>query len=384
MDKRIIEDFKSKLKVEKVLAALHVDYDVRGEHAWVNCVVHDEQTPSMHLRLEDGVYFCFGCSAAGGDMIKFVMDKERLGFVQAIELLSKLLGIPLPTGLDEIDKGGLVKRKLSSMRKAFVADDLRIDYTPVYEYLLSLCDSAAAEEYLESRGIQNPTWVGGSMCLRVLKDYEGINTKMLERFSHRQLMNSGIMTEKKNLVFLHHRLLMPFLDGDEIVYVSSRAMDNETKPKYLNLSGVTIPGLYNVGSVRAADIVFVCEGLTDTLGLVGVGVPAVGIAGAGNIDLEVLRAFEGKKVILAFDNDAAGEAGARKLREVLPYIADAVYEYKKPEKDMLEHLTVSNGPSKVRDFYKAVFEGREKPALVTATALYGPSTLGSAGQNTAL
>jgi hypothetical protein len=78
-------------------------------------------------------------------------------------------------------------------------------------------------------------------------------------------------------------------------------------------------------------------------------------------------------VIIAFDNDSVGEAGAAKLRTVLPYIASEVYEYKKPEKDMLEHLLVAGNDKKVLNFYTEVRAGGFLP-LSTSTVTRGTSS----------
>ena len=44
---------------------------------------------------EKGFYYCFGCGAHG-TALGFLMDYERLTFVEAIEELAKMVGIPVP------------------------------------------------------------------------------------------------------------------------------------------------------------------------------------------------------------------------------------------------------------------------------------------------
>ena len=50
------------------------------------CPFHDDSRPSMSVSEGKGVYHCFSCGA-GGDVIGFVMDLERIGFREAIERL---------------------------------------------------------------------------------------------------------------------------------------------------------------------------------------------------------------------------------------------------------------------------------------------------------
>ena len=58
------------------------------------CPFHDEKTPSFTVSAARNVYYCHGC-AAGGDAIRFVMETERLSFVEAVERLAGRAGVQL-------------------------------------------------------------------------------------------------------------------------------------------------------------------------------------------------------------------------------------------------------------------------------------------------
>ncbi len=58
------------------------------------CPFHSEKTPSFSVNAEEGLYHCFGCGV-GGDVIKFVMEKEQLDFVAAVESLAHRANITL-------------------------------------------------------------------------------------------------------------------------------------------------------------------------------------------------------------------------------------------------------------------------------------------------
>lgn len=51
------------------------------------CPYHRERTPSFTVYPATGGYHCFGCGA-NGDAIRFVMDQDRVTFVQACELIA--------------------------------------------------------------------------------------------------------------------------------------------------------------------------------------------------------------------------------------------------------------------------------------------------------
>jgi DNA primase len=58
------------------------------------CPFHQERSPSFYVYPDDNSYHCFGCQAHG-DVISFVREKERLEFVDAVELLARRSGIVL-------------------------------------------------------------------------------------------------------------------------------------------------------------------------------------------------------------------------------------------------------------------------------------------------
>ena len=354
MDPLALQDFKQKLKTEAFLSKLGLDYDIRGDQALLLCVVHDEKTPSLRVNLSDGMFKCFGCDFKGGDLIKFVMDYRQLGFVQSLEFLSTLLDIPLPESVAEIDKLDLMQRKLVRIRSNYVATKNLTNNSDIYEYLLSLCAEGPAIDYLKSRGIVDAEMVVKGFRIRVVDDYDKIGAAMLARFDERRLVAAGIMNDRRNLVFFNHRLLFPFFDYEEIVYVSARAMNNDVKPKYLNLRGVPIPTFYNVNAAYSGDFVFVAEGLTDTLSVAALGVPVVGIAGATNINTEKLLLLNDHRVVLGMDNDEAGQTGQGKVMEVLRQLALSVEVYDKKEKDMNEHLQTAENRQKLVDLYRSV------------------------------
>jgi DNA primase len=59
------------------------------------CPFHNEKTPSFNVRAEPPIFHCFGCGA-GGDVFKFVMLHERVGFPEAVESLARRFGIAVP------------------------------------------------------------------------------------------------------------------------------------------------------------------------------------------------------------------------------------------------------------------------------------------------
>ncbi|MDQ2979973.1 MAG: CHC2 zinc finger domain-containing protein, partial [Acidobacteriota bacterium] len=59
------------------------------------CPFHNERTPSFTVDRDKGLYHCFGCGA-GGDIIHFVRQIDRLEFPEAVEALAGRFGVTIP------------------------------------------------------------------------------------------------------------------------------------------------------------------------------------------------------------------------------------------------------------------------------------------------
>lgn len=351
MNNNVIESFKSQIRIEKVLEALLLEYQIKNEEAFLLCPFHNENTASFSINIEKGIFNCFGCGEKGSDIIRFIMKYKTLGFVQSLELLSELTGIPLPKGIEDIDKGELVQRKLIYMRQNFLATDVQKDFTDVYKFILDHSSKEKAVEYIASRGIPNAEYVANEMNIRILDAYDKVSGQLFKNFKPERLKNAGVINEKQNLIFYNHRLMLPFFSEDDIIYLSARTLEKDHKPKYLNLADVTIPNVYNLNAIKN-NTLFICEGQTDTLSLVGLGLPAIGIAGASNVDLKSLEALSDKNVIIVFDNDTAGQNGKKKLIDILQYVANKVICYDIAEKDINEHIQSDENKEKIKKIYE--------------------------------
>ena len=59
----------------------------KGDY-WAPCPFHAEKTASFHVDDKKGFYYCFGCHAKG-DALSFVRETENVGFMEAVEILSR-------------------------------------------------------------------------------------------------------------------------------------------------------------------------------------------------------------------------------------------------------------------------------------------------------
>ncbi|MEY1640473.1 DNA primase [Tenuifilum osseticum] len=82
--------------VDKILAAAdivevvkeYVTLRKRGVNYLGLCPFHNEKTPSFTVSQAKGIFKCFGCGK-GGNVVNFIMEHERLNYVEALKFLAK-------------------------------------------------------------------------------------------------------------------------------------------------------------------------------------------------------------------------------------------------------------------------------------------------------
>ena len=89
-----LDELRSRADIVQVVGQ-YVSLKRNGHRHWGLCPFHGEKTASFSVDQERQMYYCFGCKA-GGSVIQFVMDIERLEFQEAVKHLADQLHMPLP------------------------------------------------------------------------------------------------------------------------------------------------------------------------------------------------------------------------------------------------------------------------------------------------
>jgi DNA primase len=279
------------------------------------CPFHAEKTPSFSVNQEDGLYYCFGCGAKG-DVITFVREVEHLDFVGAVEKLAGRAGITL----HYTDRGESEGRR----RRQRLIDAVEQAVAWYHERLLSSDDAAKARGYLRSRGFDGDD----------VRNYRlGWAPEGWDELAKALRLPNDVFVEA-GLGFLNRRnsqtdafrgrLLFPIFDQQgHAVAFGGRILPGGEGSKYKNSSESAIYAkskvLYGLnwvkGEIVAADEAIVCEGYTDVIGFAKAGVPrAVATCGTALTEehVRLLRGFA-RRVVLAFDADAAGQHAAERF-----------------------------------------------------------------------
>jgi DNA primase len=294
------------------------------------CPFHDEKTPSFTVRTDKGVYYCFGC-AKGGDAISFVMELDKLTFVEAVEHLAARAGIPLRY----VEAGPAPVRAPQGQRQRLVAAHAAA--AEFYAGQLGSPAARAAREFLARRGFDREAaqrygcgfapaaWDALTRHLR----QRGYRDDELVAAGLARLARSGSLIDR-----FRGRLLWPIRDisGDVIGFGARKLDDDEDGPKYLNTPETPVykksQVLYGVDlakrEIAKQSRAVIVEGYTDVMACHLAGVPtAVATCGTafGAEHVTVLRrllmdtdSFTGE-IIFTFDGDEAGRKAALRAFE---------------------------------------------------------------------
>lgn len=173
-------------------------------------------------------------------------------------------------------------------------------------------------------------------------------------------------------------LIIPHDNG----YYTARKIDATNKEDRFKNNPARSTELFNGNAIGQNDIIGVCEGAIDALSLIVCGTPAVGLAGVANQKkfIDAINATDNKpKVIVAFDNDNAGDTNAdsliKKLNELhicaerlnLEPHHDANDALKNDRKHLTEILTETTEKLKTAIWTPPI----EPPIEPTSTTIFG-------------
>lgn len=284
------------------------------------CPFHEERTPSFSVNPVDKLYYCFGCHAKG-DMITFVRETQGLDFVAAIEWLAERFRIPLE--YEEASPEQEARRARTARLYAL------LDQAAAY-YARMLWESevgSLARDYLRGRGL------GEQVCrefrLGLALGGDSLTRKALAKgFGRAELAAAGL-TRRNGGDYFQRRLLFPLADArGRVVGFQARKLyeDDPLRGKYVNTqeSELFHKGsiVYGLDHARAAiareDRACVVEGNTDVLALRQSGFEPVVASMGTALTEQQLRELGRltKRLWLAFDGDAAGEAATLRGMEL--------------------------------------------------------------------
>ncbi len=283
------------------------------------CPFHDEKTPSFTVSPDKQFYHCFGCGAHG-TAVGFLLEYERLSFVEAIEELAGRLGMEVPREKSDQPRPSDDLYDLLARADRYFREQLR--------------GNAAAIGYLKGRGVV------GEVAARFGIGYAPASWDGLLKHLGGDVgraLAAGLVIARDDgsghYDRFRGRIMFPIRDHrGRTVAFGGRAMEDKG-PKYLNSpetevfhKGRELYGLYEARQSRDdLSRILVVEGYMDVVGLAQYGINnCVATLGTATTPDHLSRLFRiARDVVFCFDGDRAGRAAAwRALRVSLGQIRD--------------------------------------------------------------
>jgi DNA primase len=342
----------------------------QGKNYHACCPFHNEKTPSFTVNGEKQFYHCFGCGAHG-NAIDFLMNYDKLEFVESVEELSAMHNLEVPyeagSGPSQIERHQ--RQSLYQLMDGLNA---------FYQQSLNQQSAEPARQYLAQRGLSAeviqhfaigyapPGWDN------VLKRFGG-NSE-----NRQALTDAGMLVtndQGRSYDRFRERVMFPIRDKRGRVIGFGGRVLGDALPKYLNSpetdifhKGRQLYGLYEAQQSQPEPArLLVVEGYMDVVALAQYGISyAVASLGTSTTADHIQLLFRvTDTVVCCYDGDRAGrDAAWRALETALPYMTDG---------RQLRFMFLPDGEDPdtlVRKEGKEAFEARMEHAQPLSTFLF--------------
>ncbi|PWK09097.1 DNA primase [Pantoea ananatis] len=364
-----INDLLARTDIVELIDA-RVKLKKQGKNYHACCPFHNEKTSSFTVNGEKQFYHCFGCGAHG-NAIDFLMNYDRLEFVESIEELATSHGLDVP-----YEAGNGPSQMERHQRQSLY--QLMENLNGFYQQSLQQSSAQSARDYLEHRGLSadiiNHFSIGYAPA-----GWDNVLKRFGKQPEDREsLMEAGMLVSNdKGRVYdrFRERVMFPIRDKrGRVIGFGGRVLGNDT-PKYLNSpetpvfhKGRQLYGLYEaLKNHPEPKRLLVVEGYMDVVALAQFGVDyAVASLGTSTTAEHIQLLFRSTdNVICCYDGDRAGrEAAWRALETALPYMNDG---------RQLRFMFLPDGEDPdtlVRQEGKAAFETRMEQAMPLSSFLF--------------
>ncbi len=311
-----IHDLLARTDIVEVIGA-RLELKRAGKEYKARSPFTNEKTPSFYVNPAKQMFFDFS-SGKNGTAVSFLMEYDRLTFVEAIEELARKAGIEVPR-----EGGGETER---------IVMDGPLDALAAAErfFKAQLRTHQPAIDYLKKRGVSGET--AKRFGIGYAPESWDALSKQFQNSEH--ALSAGLLIKKDGgTVYdrFRNRVMFPIRDGrGRTIGFGGRTLANDPA-KYLNSpetplfhKGRNLYGLYEARqSSNTLRYLLVVEGYMDAVMLAQHGIPeVVATLGTATTREHLNLLFKStSRVVFCFDGDRAGRAaGWRALEQALPEV----------------------------------------------------------------
>ncbi|MDD3669629.1 MAG: DNA primase [Alphaproteobacteria bacterium] len=287
------------------------------------CPFHTEKTPSFTINDDKGFYHCFGCGAHG-DIITFMMEAHKMPFVEAVEYLAGLAGMPLPKESPEQQEKADQRKKLGAIMETACQ---------FFQQQLFGQIGTEARNYLIGRSI------GAEVAKQFRLGYAPTGSALTAHLAAKGAslpdciaLGLSVRNDKGNVHdYFYNRVMFPILDRRRHVIGFGARILGKGEPKYLNSPETPLfhkgENLYAlplaIDNMRIQNKAVLVEGYMDVIALHAAGfTTAVAPLGTALTEQQIKLLWQAcDEPLICFDGDNAGrKAGERAMARALPIL----------------------------------------------------------------
>ncbi len=294
----------------------------KGKNYFGLCPFHSEKTPSFSVNSEKQIFHCFGCGK-GGNAYTFLMEHDKIGFIEAVRNLAEKTGIPL-------DYSSTESKQYQEKEALYFTAKFAARF--FYQNLRSPITGQIGQTYFKTRQL-TPEIIKKFGLGYALNLWDGLmKAATQQNIKIEQLEKCGLIIPRKESGGFYdrfrNRVIFPVFDSSgRVVAFGARRLVDDNSPKYINSPETLIyqkrETLYGLAQTRQAiqseNLAIMVEGYMDLISLFQTGIQNV-VATSGTALTPEHAKLIGrytKNVILLYDGDSAGSKAALRGLDIL-------------------------------------------------------------------
>lgn len=307
----IIERVREQNDIVEIIGE-SVQLQHRGRNYIGLCPFHNEKTPSFNVLPDRGIFKCFGCGK-GGNVLTFVMEHQKMNFVDAVVMLAARAGIEIPK-----DETPDEQSKHNRYDEAY--NVLRTSANHFYKLLIAP-EGKQAMEYLTGRGFGEE--IIKKFGLGFSPDgWDGLVSELkMQSFQDQTLMEDAGLAMKSDNGKLYDRfrgrLMFPIQNPmGKVIGFGARRLKEDGMAKYINSpqslvynKSQVLYGIFQAkDAIRKQGSAILVEGYADLLSVYQAGFQNVVASSGTALTREqlklIFRYCQDLKIV--YDGDTAG------------------------------------------------------------------------------
>ncbi len=287
----------------------------KGVNYQACCPFHSEKTPSFVVSPSKGMFKCFGCGK-GGNVVTFVMEHEKMSYVEALKYVGHKYGIEV----EDREQSEEEKRRNDDRESMMVVNSWAADY---FKRMLHETDEGLSVGlgYFRDRGFTDATIHKFGLGYCPAKGDAMSQAALTAGYKEQFLVDTGLTIKRETGGYYDRfcgRVMFPIHTisgrvtafGGRVLKKSDRVAKYLNSPESLVYSKTnSLYGLYFAkNAISRENYCILVEGYTDVIQMHQRGVENVVASSGTSLTTEQIRLISRftKNVTVIYDGDSAG------------------------------------------------------------------------------